>query len=113
MFSPIRLRHAFFVILQFCLCPKCIAYAPIHLRHTFVAILYFWVIPKPYTCMFASIHLETHYFCYFVVLATAKAVMLKCLDLFILGILLFSYVTYSQAVMFLPFDIYFFLFLHI
>ena len=63
--------------------------------------------------MFASIHLETHYFCYFVVLGTAKAVMLKYLDLFILGILLFYYFTYSQAVIFLPFDIDFFIFTYL
>ena len=63
--------------------------------------------------MFASIHPETHYFCYFVVLGTAKAVMLKCLDLFILGILLFYYFEYSQAAMFLTFDIDLFIFTYL
>ena len=41
-------------------------------------------------------------------MGTAKAVMLKCLDLFILSILLFYYFAYSQAAMFLTFDIVFF-----
>ena len=56
--------------------------------------------------MIASIHPETHCFCYFVVLGT---VMLKCLDVFILGISLF-YFAYSKAVMFLTFDIDVFIF---
>ena len=60
--------------------------------------------------MFASIHPEAHYFCYFVVLGTAKAVMLKCLDLFIIGILLFYYFTYALALMFLTCDIDAFIF---
>ena len=63
--------------------------------------------------MFASIHPEAHYFCYFVVLGTVKAVMLKCLDLFILSILLFYYFAYSQAVMFLKFDIDVFIFTYL
>ena len=63
--------------------------------------------------MFASIHPEEHYFCYFVVLGTAKAVMLKCLDLFVLGILLFYYFAYSQAVMFLTFEIDVFIFTYL
>ena len=63
--------------------------------------------------MFASIHPKAHYFCYFVVLGTAKAVMLKCLYLFILGILLFYYFEYSQAVMFLTFDIDLFIFTYL
>ena len=63
--------------------------------------------------MFASIHPEIHYFCYFLVLGTAKAVMLKCLDLFILSNLLFYYFAYSQAAMFLTFDIDVFLHIYI
>ena len=63
--------------------------------------------------MFASIHPEAHDFCYFVVLGTAKAVMLKCLNLFILGILLFYYFAYSQAVIFLTFDIDVFIFTYL
>ena len=56
--------------------------------------------------MFASIHPEAHYFCYFVVLGTAKAVMLKCLDFRHLV----YYFAYSQAVMFLTFNIDIFIF---
>ena len=63
--------------------------------------------------MFVSIHSEAHYFCYFVVLGTAKAVMLKCLDLFILDILLFYYFLYSQAVTFSTFDIDVFIFAYL
>ena len=63
--------------------------------------------------MFASIHPEAHYLCYFAVLGTAKTVMLKCLDLFILGILLFYYFAYSQAVMFSTFDIDVFIFTYL
>ena len=63
--------------------------------------------------MFAFLHPEAHYFCYFVVLGTAKAVMLKCLDLFILGILLFNYFAYSQAVVFSTFDLEVFIFTYL
>ena len=58
-------------------------------------------------------HFEAHCFCYFVVLGIAKAVILKCLDLSILGILLFYYFAYSQAVMFLTFDIDVFIFTYL
>ena len=63
--------------------------------------------------MFASIHPEALYFSYFVALGTGKAVMLKCLDLSILGILVFYYFAYSQAVMFLTFDIDVFIFTYL
>ena len=63
--------------------------------------------------MFVSIHPEAHCFCYFAVLGTAKTVMGKCLDLFILGILLFHYFVYSQAVIFLTFDIEVFIFTYL
>ena len=63
--------------------------------------------------MFPSIHPEVHCFCYFVVLGTAKTVMRKCLDLFILDNLLFHYLVYSQAVIFLTFDIDVFIFTYL
>ena len=63
--------------------------------------------------MFASIDPEAHCFCYFVDLGTAKAVMQKCLNLFILYILLFYYFAYSQTSMFLTFDIDVFVFTYL